>query len=117
MSTPNHRPLHLLLLALASILSISACKTTSTLPSVEQTPPEVRCKQQDAPAVPRAPRDSEWIEWTPPQPGKAQGDARLSRKAVLWIAEALGVTEKLRGLRAVEHNCLDELEKRGLITQ
>lgn len=67
--------------------------------------------------VPRAPRGDEWIEWSPPKPGETQGAARLSRKAALWIAEALGVSEKLRGLRAVEHNCLDELEKRGLITQ
>ena len=117
MSTPNRRPRHLLLLVLAFTLSISACKTTSTLPSVEPTPPEVRCKQQDAPAVPRAPRGNEWIDWTPPGLGETQGAARLSRKAALWIAETMAVVEKLRGLRTVEHTCLDELEKRGLITQ
>lgn len=117
MFTPNRQPLRLLLLVLAFTLSISGCKTTSTLPSVEPTPPEVRCKQQSAPAVPRAPRGNEWIDWTPPAVGKTQGAARLSRKAVLWIAETMGVVEKLRGLRTVEHDCLDELEKRGLITQ
>ena len=117
MSTPDRRPPRLLLLVLASTLSISACKTTSTLPSVEPTPPEVRCKQQDAPAVSRAPRGDEWIDWTPPKPGETQGAARLSRKAALWVAEVLGVTEKLRGLRTVEHKCLDDLEKKGLITQ
>ena len=117
MSIPNRQPLHLSLLALALTLSISAYKTTSTLPSVAPTPPEVRCKQQAAPEVRRAPRDSEWIDWTPPKPGEGQGAARLSRKAALWIAEVLGVVEKQRGLRAVEHNCLDALEKRGLITQ
>lgn len=53
----------------------------------------------------------------PPRPGEKQGAARLSRKAALWIADVLGVTEKLRGLRAVEHKCLDDLEARGLITQ
>ena len=67
--------------------------------------------------MPRAPHGNEWVEWTPQGPGETQGAARLSRKAALWIADVLGVTEKLRGLRAVEHNCLDELEKRGLITQ
>ena len=67
--------------------------------------------------VPRAPRGGEWVEWLPPRPGETQGTARLSRKAALWIAEALGVSEKLRGLRSIEHKCLDDLEKRGLITQ
>lgn len=77
----------------------------------------MRCKQQAAPQVPRAPRSDQWIEWAPPAPGEAQGAARLSRRASLWIAETLAVIEKLRGLRTVEHGCLDELEKRGLITQ
>lgn len=77
----------------------------------------MRCKQQAAPQVPRAPRSDQWVEWAPPAPGEAQGAARLSRRASLWIAETLAVIEKLRGLRTVEHGCLDELEKRGLITQ
>lgn len=100
------------------LLFLSSCATTPRpLPTVEASPPEVRCKQQDAPAVPRAPRGNEWIDWTPPKPGETQGAARLSRKAALWVAEVLGVTEKLRGLRTVEHKCLDDLEKKGLITQ
>ena len=100
------------------LLFLSSCATTPRpLPTVEASPPEVRCKQQAAPQVPRAPRSDQWIEWAPPAPGEAQGAARLSRRASLWIAETLTVLEKLRGLRAVEHGCLDELEKRGLITQ
>lgn len=67
--------------------------------------------------MPRAPRGDEWIEWSPPKPDEAQGSARLSRKAALWIADVLGVAEKLRGLRSVEHECLDALERKGLITQ
>lgn len=106
------------LMIAALLLFLSSCATVKPVaPVVEPTPPEVRCKQQDAPLVPRAPRDSEWVDWTPPRPGETQGAARLSRKAALWIAEVLGVVEKQRGLRAVEHDCLDALEKRGLITQ
>lgn len=106
------------LMIAALLLFLSSCATVKPVaPVVEPTPPEVRCKQQDAPAVPRAPRGNEWIDWTPPGLGETQGAARLSRKAALWIAETMAVVEKLRGLRTVEHTCLDELEKRGLITQ
>lgn len=106
------------LMIAALLLFLSSCATVKPVaPTVEATPPEVRCKQQDAPAVSRAPRGDEWIDWTPPKPGETQGAARLSRKAALWVAEVLGVTEKLRGLRTVEHKCLDDLEKKGLITQ
>lgn len=106
------------LMIAALLLFLSSCATVKPVaPTVEATPPEVRCKQQDAPAVPRAPRGNEWIDWTPPGLGETQGAARLSRKAALWIAETMAVVEKLRGLRTVEHTCLDELEKRGLITQ
>jgi hypothetical protein len=106
------------LMIAALLLFLSSCATVKPVaPVVEAAPPEVRCKQQDAPAVPRAPRGNEWIDWTPPGLGETQGAARLSRKAALWIAETMAVVEKLRGLRTVEHTCLDELEKRGLITQ
>lgn len=67
--------------------------------------------------MPRAPRSDQWVEWSPPSPGGDQGAARLSRRATLWIAETLAVVEKLRGLRQVEHDCLDKLQQRGLITQ
>lgn len=100
------------------LLFLSGCATTPRPPpTVKASPPEVRCKQQDAPKVPSAPRSGQWVEWEPPAPGEVQGAARLSRRASLWIAETLATIEKLRGLRAVEHRCLDELEKRGLITQ
>lgn len=96
---------------------MTACKTVSTPPSVKPTPPRVSCKQQAVEAVRPAPRADEWVEWMPPSPGADQGAARLSEKAALWIADVLGVTNKLRALRAVEHGCLDEAEKRGLIQQ
>lgn len=42
---------------------------------------------------------------------------RLSQEAATWIAGLLGAVEKERALRAREHQCLDEHEKRGLISQ
>jgi hypothetical protein len=43
--------------------------------------------------------------------------ARLSEAAVNWIGELLGALKKERGLRKVEHECLDAAEKKGLIQQ
>jgi len=42
---------------------------------------------------------------------------RLSQEAATWIADLLGVVEKERSARSHEHRCLDEHEKRGLISQ
>jgi hypothetical protein len=53
----------------------------------------------------------------PPLPGAALGAAVLSERAVVWIIDATTVVRKLRGLRKVEHDCLDEAEKKGLIQQ
>lgn len=81
-------------------------------------PPEVRCKQEDDPDVSPAPREDEWIDYTPPRPGESgPGATRLSEAAVAWILDAMGVVRKQKGLRKVEHNCLDESEKKGLIRQ
>lgn len=85
--------------------------------TVKPTAPQVRCKQQAAPDISPAPRSDEWIEYTPPKPGESQGAARLSERAVVWIVDAMSVVTKLRGLRTVEHECLDEAEKKGLIRQ
>jgi len=41
----------------------------------------------------------------------------LSRKAALWVNDVLGILRVEKGLRGVEHDCLDKLEKKGLITQ
>lgn len=91
------------------------------MPSDRQTVkpivPEVRCKQQAAPDISPAPRADEWIESVPAKPGEAQGAARLSERAVIWIVDAMSVVTKLRGLREVEHKCLDTAEKEGLIRQ
>lgn len=68
--------------------------------------------------MPTAPRANEWVEWIVPKPGEPQeGTARLSERALAWVAEVLGVAEKRGRLRDVEHACLDALEKKGLITQ
>lgn len=79
--------------------------------------PRVSCKQQLLPAIPAAPKGNEWVEWLPPSPAQVNGSARLSAKAATWIVELLGYTRKVNELRAVEHNCLDEAEKKGLIQQ
>jgi len=67
--------------------------------------------------VPNAPRSDEWVDWVPPFPGETQGVAVLSRKAALWVNDVLGILRVEKGLRGVEHDCLDKLEKKGLITQ
>lgn len=121
MSTKSPRLPLLSLLALACILSTSGCKTVSTVRSekltVKPTAPQVRCKQQAAPGIHAAPRSDEWIESVPARPGASAEAARLSEKAVAWIVDTMGVVTKLRGLREVEHACLDEAEKKGLIRQ
>lgn len=53
----------------------------------------------------------------PAADGWVDSFGRLSREAATWIADLLGVVEKERALRAREHQCLDEHEKRGLISQ
>lgn len=120
MSTRNPPSLRLLLLVLACILSMTACKTGSAkreLPQLKQEAPEVRCKKGPAPAVPVEPKADEWIEWNPPRPGKTAGEARLSEKAVTWVLEVLNVVTVSEGLRNVEHDCLDAHEAKGLIRQ
>ena len=118
--TRNPLSLRLLLLVLACILSMSGCKTGSAkreLPQLKQEAPLVNCKQPATPAVPREPKADEWIEWNPPRPGKTEGEARLSERAVNWIIDVLGVVRVSEGYRRVEHKCLDELEAKGLIRQ
>ena len=118
-SPPRLRPF---LLALACILSMTACNgqsmLRSTAPTVKPTPPEIRCAQKTIdPQIPKAPRRDEWTEWLPSLDANKPGAARMSRSAATWIAEVLGVVEVLRSVRKEEHNCLDGLEKKGLITQ
>lgn len=90
----------------------------STVPTVPVAPPEVRCAQKTIdPLTPAAPRANEWVEWAPPLDQKNAGVARLARKSLNWITDVLAVVETLRGVRKQEHDCLDELERKGLITQ
>lgn len=77
----------------------------------------VRCKQPAVPADAPAPKAHQWVTFTPPKPGEQQGAARLSEQAVKWIVGILSSNRKLRGLRKVEHECLDEAEAKKLITQ
>lgn len=46
-----------------------------------------------------------------------QGIARLSDDAAKWVADVLGIVDKEREYRAIEHGCLDAAEKKGYITQ
>lgn len=85
------------------------------MPQLKPEAPEVRCKLQAAPAVPREPAADQWLEWTPSTTGS--GSARLSEKAVTWVIEVLGVVRVSEGLRAAEHACLDNHEAKGLIRQ
>ena len=84
---------------------------------MKQEAPLVNCKQPAAPAVPPEPKADEWVEWIPPRPGKVEGEARLSERAVNWIIDVLGAIRVSEGYRRIEHKCLDELEAKGLIRQ
>jgi hypothetical protein len=83
---------------------------------VQQTVSEVRCKQPATPPIGAAPRAQDWVECKP-QPGQKLPACTLSETAANWIAELLGTLTKERSLRKVEHACLDDAEKRGLIQQ
>jgi hypothetical protein len=85
-------------------------------PSIPQTAPEVRCKQPATPPISAAPAADAWVAWFPGST-TAQAAAVLSEQAVTWIAEVLGTIKKERQLRGIEHDCLDGLEKKGLIRQ
>lgn len=118
--TRSRLSLPLLLLVLVFTLSMSGCKTASEpreLPQLKPEAPLVNCKQPAAPLTPKEPKADEWIEWNPPRPGKTDGEARLSERAVNWIIEVLGVVRVSEGYRKVEHGCLDQLEAKGLIRQ
>ncbi len=50
-------------------------------------------------------------------PGFMKEMAVLSERATLWIIDVLSVAETRKELRDVEHKCLDDAEKKGLIKQ
>jgi hypothetical protein len=70
----------------------------------------VSCQQPATQRVPDAPRADRWITLQ-------QNVARLSDEAAKWIADVLGIVDKEREYRAIEHGCLDEAAKKGYITQ
>ena len=85
---------------------------------MKPTPPVVRCKQQGGPQVPKPPLADEWIDWLPAVPAAGiEATAVLSKAAATWIIETAGVLRTEKGLRKVEHDCLDQLEKEDLIQQ
>lgn len=88
-------------------------------PTVQPAIPEVRCKQPAGRSVAPLPKEDEWVEWVPPKPGSNDrtGAARLSERGVSWILDVLGVVQQEKGLRKVEHDCLDNAERRKLIRQ
>lgn len=98
---------------------MAACSSASKKPLVEQTTSEVRCKQPQDFKLPALPSSTEWIECAPPLPGSLDKieACRLSERAALWVEAAANVVDKLRGVRAEEHACLDAAEEKGLIQQ
>ena len=84
-------------------------------PSIQPTPPVVDCKQPATSPISAAPAADQWVDATPGVMGA--GMARLSEKAAVWIIELLGTVKKERDYRKIEHECLDEHEKKGLIRQ
>lgn len=85
--------------ALVAAVLLAACSTTPPA----APPPIVDCRQPHAGDVPPPPAADEWVE----APG------RLSERAALWVLEALGVGARERALRMREHECEDELRRRG----
>lgn len=73
------------------------------------------CKQPETKIVARAPRADEWVDSVPTLDG--QDKARLSETAVAWIRDLLGIVDKEREYRGIEHRCLDEHERKGDILQ
>lgn len=69
-------------------------------PSVEQTPPEVRCEKSATPEVEATPIATlkEWIERGP-----------------AWAVTVLGILTEERQLRSEEHRCLHDLRAQGVI--
>lgn len=100
------------LLVLACTLSMTACKTPSTQPSLPPGPPTVPCLQGPLPPIADAPRADEWVEWLP-----GPGAARLSEATVLWVRGVLGALEAEKAVRRRERACMDALEAQGHIRQ
>ncbi len=70
----------------------------------------MRCQQPATPPIPDAPCSDCWV-------GLVDGVVQLSQSAATWVVEVLGTLDKERELRAEEHRCLDEHERRGIIKQ
>lgn len=95
---------------------MGACKTASNSAWIKPEPPRVSCQQPIDSRVPVTPQRDEWVEAVAVL-GVPAGAARLSEKAVVFIADLAGLLTNERAQRAVEHDCLDASEKQGLIQQ
>lgn len=100
------RQLRLLMLVLLS-LSILACKSVSTVPSMPPTAPEVDCKKGASETTPPAPKSDRWID----QYG------RISEEAATWMDKILALLGTERALRKGTDDCLDSHEEAGTIRQ
>lgn len=89
---------------------MTACGKASQQQLIKQTPPRVDCKQEAGPLVKPLPPANQMIE-------VKDGEARISEVLADWISDLLGVADKRQELRSVEHKCLDDHERKGVITQ
>lgn len=88
------------------LLLLAGCATAPA--TITPLPPRIECAQPEPGRTPAAPAADAWIE-------DAQGVARLSQGAVLWIRAVLGLREADRGLWSAQEACLDAYEKAGHI--
>lgn len=115
MSTKTGRSLFLLTLAASFCLSMTACSGASNSEWIKPDPPRVSCKQPRDETTPAAPKAGEWVQRTTTPDGKEA--AWLSEKGATFIADILALLRSERAVRGVEHGCLDDAEKKGLIRQ
>ncbi|MDQ3287671.1 MAG: hypothetical protein M3Q42_05300 [Pseudomonadota bacterium] len=89
---------YMLVVVLALALTLTACKTTEpkATANTEWQPPVVACQQARTPDYP-----------PPPMFWFLDGPA--------WAVQVLGVAIEERRLRGIEHACMDDHRKRGLI--
>ena len=68
------------------------------------------CQQPATEPVPLPPRADEWVE-------VKQGVALLSERAATWVQGLLGTLTKERELRRLEHECVDTLVEKKVISR
>lgn len=116
MSTAIRRLLPLLTLVAFCALSMTGCNGASNSEWIKPEPPRVSCKQARDETTPAAPRADEWVARAPAPDGRGEA-VWLSEKGAAFIADLLALLRGERAIRGVEHGCLDDSEKKGLIVQ